>query len=54
MRRRRASGVRLPAIRGDRGKLRVHVDRVVSLEGVGDARRALEAGETMGRVVMLI
>ncbi|MFK4771806.1 zinc-binding dehydrogenase [Rhizobium sp. ZW T2_16] len=38
----------------DRGKLRAHIDRVVSFEGVGDAHRALEAGETMGRVVLQV
>ncbi|RYE57156.1 MAG: alcohol dehydrogenase [Rhizobiaceae bacterium] len=38
----------------DDGKLRAHIDRVVSFEGVGDAHRALEAGETMGRVVLQI
>jgi NADPH:quinone reductase-like Zn-dependent oxidoreductase len=38
----------------DRGKLRAHIDRVVSFEGVGEAHRALEAGETLGRVVLKI
>jgi len=38
----------------DEGKLRAHIDRVVSFDGVGDAHRALEAGETMGRVVLKI
>jgi NADPH2:quinone reductase len=36
----------------DRGRLRGHVDRVVSFEGVGAAHDALEAGETLGRVVL--
>lgn len=38
----------------DRGTLRAHIDRVVSFEGVGDAHRALEAGETIGRVVLRV
>ncbi|SOC41857.1 zinc-binding alcohol dehydrogenase family protein [Rhizobium subbaraonis] len=38
----------------DRGALCAHIDRLVSFEGVGDAHRALEAGETIGRVVLLI
>jgi NADPH:quinone reductase-like Zn-dependent oxidoreductase len=38
----------------DAGKLRAHIDRVVSFKGVGDAHRALEAGETIGRVVLKI
>lgn len=38
----------------DRGQLRAHIDRVVSLDGVGEAHRALEAGETLGRVVLKI
>lgn len=38
----------------DRGKLRAHIDRVVSFEAVGEAHRALEAGETLGRVVLKI
>lgn len=38
----------------DRGGLRAHIDRVVSFSGVGEAQRALEAGETMGRPVLLI
>ncbi|MGO7164442.1 zinc-binding dehydrogenase, partial [Rhizobium johnstonii] len=40
--------------RADQGTLRAHIDRVVSFEGVGDAQRALEAGETLGRVVLKI
>ncbi|RCW82342.1 zinc-binding dehydrogenase [Phyllobacterium bourgognense] len=38
----------------DRGGLRAHIDRIVSFAGVGEAQRALEAGETMGRPVLLI
>ncbi len=40
--------------RVDQGTLRAHIDRVVSFEGVGEAQRALEAGETLGRVVLKI
>ncbi len=40
--------------RADQGTLRAHIDRVVSFEGVGEAQRALEAGETLGRVVLKI
>lgn len=36
----------------DRQELRVHIDRIVSFEGVGAAHDALEAGETLGRVVL--
>ncbi|MBB3149344.1 NADPH:quinone reductase-like Zn-dependent oxidoreductase [Phyllobacterium trifolii] len=36
----------------DTNKLRAHIDRVVSFDGVGEAHRALEAGETIGRVVL--
>lgn len=36
----------------DRGELRPRVDRVVPFEGVGAAHDALEAGETLGRVVL--
>lgn len=38
----------------DQGRLRAHVDRVVAFEGVGEAQRALEAGETLGRLVLEI
>jgi len=38
----------------DRGELRAHVDRIVSFDGVGAAHDALEAGETLGRVVLNI
>ena len=38
----------------DRGGLRAHIDRVVPFTGVGEAQRALEAGETLGRPVLLI
>lgn len=38
----------------DAGKLRAYIDRVVSFDGVADAHRALEAGETIGRVVLRI
>ncbi len=38
----------------DAGKLRVHVDRVVTFEGVANAQLALERGETMGRVALEI
>ncbi|WP_429133721.1 quinone oxidoreductase family protein [Ensifer sp. 4252] len=38
----------------DCGALRAHIDRVVSFEGIGDAHQALEAGETIGRVVLRI
>ncbi|WP_352898412.1 zinc-binding dehydrogenase [Mesorhizobium sp. M0833] len=38
----------------DDGKLRAHIDRVASFDGVGDAHLALEAGETIGRVVLKI
>ena len=38
----------------DRRGLRAHIDRVVSFAGVGEAQRALEAGETLGRPVLLI
>ena len=30
------------------------IDRVVTFDGVGEAHRALEAGETLGRVVLTI
>jgi NADPH:quinone reductase-like Zn-dependent oxidoreductase len=40
--------------RADQGTLRAHIDRVVSFEGVGEAQMALEAGETLGRVVLKI
>jgi len=36
----------------DRGELRAHVDRIVSFNSVGAAHDALEAGETLGRVVL--
>lgn len=36
----------------DRGELRVHIDRIVPFAGVGAAHDALEAGETLGRVVL--
>lgn len=36
----------------DRGKLQVHLDRTYPLEDVGEAHRALEAGEVIGRVVV--
>lgn len=36
----------------DTGKLRVHLDRVYPLEQLGEAQRALEAGEIVGRVVI--
>ncbi|WP_404944391.1 zinc-binding dehydrogenase [Rhizobium ruizarguesonis] len=42
------------ADRVDQGTLRAHIDRVVSFEEVGEAQRALEAGETLGRVVLKI
>jgi NADPH2:quinone reductase len=38
----------------DRGELRARVDRIVSFDGVGAAHDALEAGETLGRVVLNI
>lgn len=38
----------------DRGGLRAHIDRVVPFTGVAEAQRALEAGETLGRPVLLI
>ncbi len=38
----------------DRGGLRAHMDRVVEFDGVGEAQRALEAGETLGRLVLSI
>lgn len=38
----------------DRGDLHEHVDRVVSFDGVGAAHDALEAGKTIGRVVLNI
>jgi NADPH2:quinone reductase len=38
----------------DAGELRVHIDRVVGFDGVGDAQTALEAGATMGRVSLEI
>ncbi|AJR23384.1 quinone oxidoreductase family protein [Sphingobium sp. YBL2] len=38
----------------DRGELRAHIDRIVSFDGVGAAHDALEAGETLGRVVLNI
>jgi NADPH2:quinone reductase len=38
----------------DAGRLRVHLDRVYPLEQVGEAQRALEAGEIVGRVVVEI
>jgi NADPH:quinone reductase-like Zn-dependent oxidoreductase len=40
------------AERASLGTLRAHIDRVVSFEEVGDAQRALEEGETLGRVVL--
>jgi NADPH:quinone reductase-like Zn-dependent oxidoreductase len=38
----------------DRGQLRAHIDRVVGFDGVGEAHRALEAGEILGRMVLKI
>lgn len=38
----------------DRGGLRAHIDRVVGFDGVGEAQRALEAGETLGRPVLSV
>jgi NADPH2:quinone reductase len=38
----------------DAGKLNVHIDRVVTLAGVGEAHTALETGATLGRVVLEI
>ncbi|TCL62914.1 NADPH:quinone reductase-like Zn-dependent oxidoreductase [Rhizobium sp. BK251] len=38
----------------DSGKLRPHIDRVVPFEGVAEVHRALEAGETLGRSVLVI
>ncbi|ESY92685.1 zinc-binding oxidoreductase [Mesorhizobium sp. LNHC209A00] len=38
----------------DEGKLRAHIDRIVAFDGIGEAHRALEAGETVGRVVLKI
>lgn len=38
----------------DAGKLRGHIDHVVNFEGIGESHRALEAGETVGRVVLKI
>ena len=38
----------------DAGKLKVHIDRVVTFAGVGEAHTALETGATLGRVVLEI
>ena len=38
----------------DHGELKVRIDRVVSFGGVGAAHDALEAGQTMGRVVLAV
>jgi NADPH2:quinone reductase len=38
----------------ERGELRPHIDRIVSFEHVGEAHDALEAGATMGRVVVAV
>lgn len=38
----------------DRGELWVHVDRIVSFDGVGAAHDALEGGQTMGRLVLAV
>ncbi|NKM88003.1 zinc-binding dehydrogenase [Rhizobium laguerreae] len=38
----------------DRGRLKPHIDRVVSFDGVAEAQRALEAGETLGRPVLVL
>ncbi|WP_454858282.1 zinc-binding dehydrogenase [Rhizobium binxianense] len=38
----------------DRGELRAHIDRIVSFDSVGAAHDALEAGQTMGRVVLAV
>jgi NADPH:quinone reductase-like Zn-dependent oxidoreductase len=36
-----------------RGQLTAHVDRVVDLDGVADAMRALECGEVTGKIVVV-
>jgi len=38
----------------DRGRLKPHIDRTVSFDGVAEAQRALEAGETLGRPVLVL
>lgn len=38
----------------DLGRLRPHIDRAVPFEGVADVHRALEAGEIVGRAVLII
>ena len=38
----------------DAGKLKPHIDRIVPFEGVAQAHRALEAGETLGRPVLVV
>jgi NADPH2:quinone reductase len=37
---------------GDKPEITKDIDRVVTFDGVGEADRALEAGETLGRVVL--
>ena len=38
----------------DKPEIKKDIDRVVRFDGVGEAHRALEAGETLGRVVLRI
>jgi hypothetical protein len=38
----------------DKPEIKKDIDRVVTFDGVGEAHRALEAGETLGRVVLKI
>jgi len=38
----------------DKPEIKKDIDRVVTFDGVGEAHRALEAGETLGRVVLRI
>jgi NADPH:quinone reductase-like Zn-dependent oxidoreductase len=38
----------------DRGRVKPHIDRMVSFDGVAEAQRALEAGETLGRPVLVL
>ena len=38
----------------DKPEIKKDIDRVVTFDGVGEAHRALEAGETLERVVLKI
>jgi NADPH:quinone reductase-like Zn-dependent oxidoreductase len=51
---RQADALRQVAKIVDTGGLRAHIDRVVTFGGVAEAQRALEAGETLGRLVLTV